>query len=56
MKIALAAALAAGVVASAPVALADDSAPDLRIGQAGTLVNGEPLDALEGKARGRRGR
>ena len=41
MKIALAAALAAGVVASAPVALADDSAPDLRIGQAGTLVNGD---------------
>lgn len=41
MKIALAVALAAGVMASAPVALADDSAPDLRIGQAGTLVNGD---------------
>jgi len=41
MRIALAVALAAGVLASAPVALADDSAPDLRIGQAGTLVNGD---------------
>lgn len=41
MKIALAVALAAGVLASAPLALADDSAPDLRIGQAGTLVNGD---------------
>jgi hypothetical protein len=42
MKIALAAAaLAAGALAAAPVALAEDSASDLRIGQAGTLVNGD---------------
>ena len=41
MKIALAAVLAAGALAAAPSALADDSAPDLRVGQAGTLVNGD---------------
>ena len=41
MKIALAAVLAAGSLACAPAALADDSAADLRVGQAGTLVNGE---------------
>lgn len=41
MKIALAVTLAAGVLACAPVALADDAASDLRIGQAGTLVNGD---------------
>lgn len=41
MKIALAAVLAAGILACAPAALADDSAADLRVGQAGTLVNGD---------------
>ena len=41
MKIALAAAaVAAGALAAAPAAWADES-PDLRIGQAGTLVNGD---------------
>ena len=41
MKIALAALAAVGALACAPVAAADDSAADLRIGQAGTLVNGD---------------
>jgi hypothetical protein len=41
MKIALAAVVAAGALAGAPSAWADESSPDLRIGQAGTLVNGD---------------
>ena len=47
MKIALAALAAVGALACAPVAAADDSAADLRIGQAGTLVNGD-VDTIGG--------